>query len=626
MATQSLDVLGLSPNQNYIIKVFATYTDPSGVIHVSDYSPPLQISTPSLSASGANIITSNYGTDIQLAGGSLFAGSFPPNIGQIDLTTTSPNGTGVIINQTGIGAWNSGTQQFFLNAKTGAATFAGTITSPSLQSANYSASLSGSEPKYSVAGTFIDLTNGAISAPQFRITSSGSAYFGGNVDLGTTFGSLGAGASIPQTITAVGNTTGTSASVTLSSLSPSTGIITAGMPVSGTGIPVNSYVLSVQSSSLITLNTPVILSGVSLTFSTPTASSIISAASAGITKNQTFTSSTQPTASNVGDLWIDSTNKMWRWNGTSWASVQDNSISTALSTATAAQNSANGKNTIKYSLSTPTGTGADGDLWFQFNGSNNIIGQWTYSLTSTSWVSNTITSTVIANLDAGKITTGTLSAITISGTTITGSTINNGGGTFTVDTFGNVNATSMVIGNTATSNYIQLNGGNMVIKGVITATAGYIGTPSAGWTITSNAITATTSSSTISGGTITGSTIMASQFNTNTGTTSNILIAGTTVAWYDTGGSVSQISSSSGAAANGLHFFVPGGVEAFAIYGSGTAGAPNKNISNQPLVIGVNTDTTASSVRNIRYSTGSYDYTGTSTTALLYGEMMVQYV
>lgn len=181
MTTQSLDVLGLSPNQNYIVKVFATYTDPSGVVHVSDYSPPLQISAPSLSASGANITTSNYGTDIQLAGGSLFAGNFPSNVGQIDLTTTSPNGTGVIVSQTGIGAWNSGTQQFFLNAKTGAATFAGTITSPSLQSANYSASLSGSEPKYSVAGTFIDLTNGAISAPQFRITSAGSAYFGGDV-------------------------------------------------------------------------------------------------------------------------------------------------------------------------------------------------------------------------------------------------------------------------------------------------------------------------------------------------------------------------------------------------------------------------------------------------------------
>ncbi len=200
MTTQSIDVLGLQPNQNYIIKVFATYTDANGTTHVSDYSPPLQISTPSVSGSGANLQTTNYGTDIQLAGGSIFAGTFPSNIGQIDLTTTNPGGTGIIINQTGIGAWSSGTQEFFLNAKTGAATFSGTITSPSIQSSNYSASLSSTEPKYSVAGMLIDLTNGSISAPQFRITSTGSAYFSGDVsgsvysgiNLGTYIGNVAA--------------------------------------------------------------------------------------------------------------------------------------------------------------------------------------------------------------------------------------------------------------------------------------------------------------------------------------------------------------------------------------------------------------------------------------------------
>ena len=201
MATNSLDVLGLTPNQSYSIQVFATYTDAAGTPHVSNYSPALTITTPSLSASGSNFQTSNYGTDIKLAGGSLFAGSFPSNIGQIDLTTTNPNGTGVIVNQTGIGAWSSGTQEFFLNAKTGAATFAGTITSPSLQSSNYSPSLSGTEPKYSVAGTFIDLTNGAISAPQFRITSSGSAYFAGDVS-----GSLYSGASLSSWATGIAQT------------------------------------------------------------------------------------------------------------------------------------------------------------------------------------------------------------------------------------------------------------------------------------------------------------------------------------------------------------------------------------------------------------------------------------
>lgn len=85
---------------------------------------------------------------------------------------------------------------------------------------------------------------------------------------------------------------------------------------------------------------------------------------------------------------------------------------TAQTTANGAQTTANGKNTVKYSTSTPSGGGANGDIWFQFNGSNNIIGQWTYN--GSSWIANQITSTVIANLDAGKITTGTLDATLVS--------------------------------------------------------------------------------------------------------------------------------------------------------------------------------------------------------------------
>jgi hypothetical protein len=85
---------------------------------------------------------------------------------------------------------------------------------------------------------------------------------------------------------------------------------------------------------------------------------------------------------------------------------------TAQTTANGAQTTANGKNTVKYSLSTPSGGGTNGDIWFQFDGSNNIIGQWTYN--GSSWIANQITSTVIANLDAGKITTGTLDATLVS--------------------------------------------------------------------------------------------------------------------------------------------------------------------------------------------------------------------
>jgi len=204
MATASLDVLGLTPNQTYSIQVFATFKDSSGVTHTSNYSPALTITTPSLSASGANFTTTNYGTDIQLSGGSLFAGTFPSNIGQFDLTTTSPNGTGVVINQTGVGAYNSGVQEFFLNAKTGAATFAGTITTPTIQSANYSPSLATVEPKFSVAGTQISLTDGSISAPQFRITPTGSGYFGGDLS-GSLFSGTGLGTYIGNAAQASAN-------------------------------------------------------------------------------------------------------------------------------------------------------------------------------------------------------------------------------------------------------------------------------------------------------------------------------------------------------------------------------------------------------------------------------------
>jgi len=133
MATNSLDVLGLTPNQSYSIQVFATYTDAAGTPHVSNYSPALTITTPSLSASGSNFQTPNYGTDIQLSGGSLYAGTFPLNVGQTDLTLTNPAGTGVVLNQTGVGAYNGGVQEFFLNAKTGKAYFAGNLTAGAIK-------------------------------------------------------------------------------------------------------------------------------------------------------------------------------------------------------------------------------------------------------------------------------------------------------------------------------------------------------------------------------------------------------------------------------------------------------------------------------------------------------------
>lgn len=148
-------------------------------------------------------------------------------------------------------------------------------------------------------------------------------------------------------------------------------------------------------------------------------------------KVRTFAQASAPTgmlSTDDGDLWIDTDdgNKLYRWSGTAWVLLQDASIATAQAAANAAQTTANGKNKVTYSTSTP-GTTANtaGDVWFQKDGSGNIIGQW-FGLGGTSWGTAQITNSIIANLDAGKITVGTLSGITISGVTVTGSTLQTG--------------------------------------------------------------------------------------------------------------------------------------------------------------------------------------------------------
>ena len=167
---------------------------------------------------------------------------------------------------------------------------------------------------------------------------------------------------------------------------------------------------------------------------------IATAQSTADSKNKIYYQTSAPSSGmTAGDLWFDSDdgNKPYRYNGSTWVTVQDGSIATAQSTATAAQTTANGKNTVYYSTSAP-GTTANvaGDIWFQTSGGN-IIAQYKGN-GGTSWTSVQITSTVIANLDAGKITSGTLSAITISGVTISGTTITGGSITGTTITGGTI--------------------------------------------------------------------------------------------------------------------------------------------------------------------------------------------
>ena len=100
-------------------------------------------------------------------------------------------------------------------------------------------------------------------------------------------------------------------------------------------------------------------------------------------------------------------------------------VAGAISSADTAQATANGKNTVHYSTSTPGSTpNIVGDIWWQYS-SGIIIGQWT-GAGGTSWTLTTIGSAVIANLDAGKITVGILSGIEITGVTIASSAYTQG--------------------------------------------------------------------------------------------------------------------------------------------------------------------------------------------------------
>jgi len=159
--------------------------------------------------------------------------------------------------------------------------------------------------------------------------------------------------------------------------------------------------------------------------------------------------------------------------------------------ATVAQTTANGKNKIVYSLSTPGSTAnSAGDLWFQYSGSGLLIGQFV-GLGGTSWQSQTITSTIIGNLDAGKITTGTLSAISI--------TAGSGGTGFNVTAAGYMSANGAYIQGTVVAT-------SGVFSGSIQATTGYFGDVTNHWAIGTGGITGV-GTATISGGSINGTSL-----------------------------------------------------------------------------------------------------------------------
>lgn len=165
---------------------------------------------------------------------------------------------------------------------------------------------------------------------------------------------------------------------------------------------------------------------------------------------------------------------------------------------TTAQATADGKNKVNYSTSSPSGSGTNvGDIWWQYSGGI-VIGQWSWS--GAAWVSSPISSAVIANLDAAKITSGIISSIEY----------NNGSGTFRVTPAGALTATNATI-----TGAITATSGSFT--GAITSTSGTIG----GFTIASTYLSGSggftlNSSGQIDGGS--GNTIFYGKANFGGGT------------------------------------------------------------------------------------------------------------
>ena len=126
-------------------------------------------------------------------------------------------------------------------------------------------------------------------------------------------------------------------------------------------------------------------------------------------KVTTFYQNAAPTAEGTGDLWVDTDdgNKLYRWSGSAWVSVQDTSIASAIADAATAQAAADGKIDSFYQDAAPS-VASEGDLWFDTNDGNKI-----YTRRSDVWVATQDSAIATALQDAadadakadGKVTT-----------------------------------------------------------------------------------------------------------------------------------------------------------------------------------------------------------------------------
>jgi Chaperone of endosialidase len=175
----------------------------------------------------------------------------------------------------------------------------------------------------------------------------------------------------------------------------------------------------------------------------------------------------------------------------SQATVAQSQATIASSQATQAQTSANGKNTILYGTSAtpPSGTYKQGDIYYQYDGSNHIKANLQYN--GSSWQVAPFTQGTFTALDAGSITTGILNAIEINAGS--GSTY------FHVTPTGIMTAQGVNVRGSITADSGTFNGS-------IYSQTGYFGDSTNHWSIGASGLTGV-GTATITGGLIQGSSI-----------------------------------------------------------------------------------------------------------------------
>lgn len=128
---ETIQIEKLETKHTYAIFVRSKATTVDGKTITSPWSLPIHVNTPAYSASGNNFASKNSNGDIQLDGGSLYAGEFPINAGQINVVTDNPDAKGVVLNQTGLAGFNVDGKTFYIDSSTGDAWFKGEISSSS---------------------------------------------------------------------------------------------------------------------------------------------------------------------------------------------------------------------------------------------------------------------------------------------------------------------------------------------------------------------------------------------------------------------------------------------------------------------------------------------------------------